>query len=249
MGKASRNKKRLNAERSEQKSPLPAPPSGGALLKSPQGRLRIVAASPPSPFGEGLLIVIDANGVLHGEKASRRAYWNEVCEGIRERGVECLPEMADRGSSMRLSVLDVKIPMVDLNSGEENQEDIFSAMFLLERVDCFQWLLSEARRRGCNWAVLGQVFRNLVWHSQHLNDEEPRMAMATMMARLMVEKFHIEGRLTEAMGDNQSTMGQPFARRIAEDYLAELRANAERAEMEALVAREGRADGTGGRRI
>ena len=75
------------------------------------------------------------------------------------------------------------------------------------------------------------------------------MVMAKMMVRFMAKTFHEEGVLDEAMDDTSKVMAQPFARRIAQDYLEELAAAKERAEIEAEVTPEERAVESSGLRI
>jgi hypothetical protein len=229
MGIASRKKK----DRKTQKSALIAPDIGHLLTRSDGGNL----------------ILIDGQGVAHGEEEARQFYWTDVCEGIRHRGASCLPEMVVLGRLMQLSIFDVEVPVVEHASGEQINEDIFTAMFLMGHLDCFQWLLGEARRAGCDWALLGRVFRGIVANSARLVDETPHMAMAKMMVRFMAEELHRHGMLEKGMADGGSTMGQPFARRIAQDYLEELTAAAERADLEAVINLEERVAEGGGLRI
>ena len=75
------------------------------------------------------------------------------------------------------------------------------------------------------------------------------MVMAKMMVRFMAKTFHEEGVLGEAMDDRSKVMAQPFARRIAQDYLEEVAAAKERVELEAEVTREERAVESSGLRI
>lgn len=248
MGKASRMKKK----RKEQGL---APINGGsgashgnqAPLSSAQNRPRAKALF--AELGGGNLIVIDGNGVAHGAEEARQMYWTDVNEGIRNRRSSCLPEMVTLGRLMNLSIFDVKISVVDHHTGRQNYEDIFSAMFLLGFVDCFQWLLEEAGRASCDWALLGWVFKGIVANAPHLEEETPHMAMAKMMVRFMAKAFHAKGWLEKGMADAGSTMGQPFARRIAQDYLEELAAQKERADLEAEITFEERSVEVGGLRI
>ena len=248
MGKASRMKK----ERKEQAPAAIAGDSGASrgsqadqLSASPIARMQALVAG----IGGGNLVVIDGNGHAHGEEAARLMYWTDVIEGIRSRGASCLPEMAGLGRLMSLSIFDVEIPVVEFSSGRQNNEDIFSAMFLLGRADCFQWLLGEAGRVGCDWTLLGRIFKGVVSNSTQLEEETPHMAMAKMMVRFMAEVFHCHGELERAMADSGSTMGQPFARRIAQDYLQEVANEKERADLDALIVHKMRAAEAGGLRI
>lgn len=186
------------------------------------------------------LIVIDGNGVAHGEQDSRRMYWEDVNSALIERGASCLPEMAALGAFLNLSIFDVKIPVVDLATGEQIDEDIFSAVFLLDYVDCFQWLLSQAFPTGCNHALLGNVFRSIVQNVPRIEIESPKMVMANMIVRFMAEWLHREGVLDRAIADSNSVMGQPFASQIAKDYLAELAAVKELAALDAFIPDLGR---------
>lgn len=181
------------------------------------------------------LIVIDGNGVAYGEQDSRRMYWEDVNSALIERGASCLPEMAALGKLLNLSIFDVMIPVVDLASGQQIDDDIFTAVFLLDYVDCFQWLLRQAFPMGCNHALLGSVFKFIVSNVPRIEIESPKMVMANMMVRFMAEWFHREGVLDRAIADSNSVMGQPFARQIAKDYLAGLAAVKERAELDALI--------------
>jgi hypothetical protein len=187
------------------------------------------------------LIVIDGNGVAHGEQDSRRMYWEDVNSALIERGASCLPEMAALGRLLNLSIFDVMIPVVDLATGQQTDDDIFTAVFLLDYVDCFQWLLSQAFPMGCNHALLGNVFKFIVANVPRIEIESPRMVMANMIVRFMAEWHHSEGVLDRAIADSNSVMGQPFARQIAKDYLAELAAVKELAALDALIPDLGRA--------
>jgi len=187
------------------------------------------------------LIVIDGNGVAHGEQDSRRMYWEDVNSALIERGASCLPEMAALGKLLNLSIFDVMIPVVDLANGQQVDDDIFTAVFLLDYVDCFQWLLSQALPMGCNHALLGNVFKFIVANVPRIEIESPKMVMAKMIVRFMAEWLHREGVLDRAIADSKLVMGQPFARQIAKDYLAELAAVNELAALDALVPDLGRA--------
>lgn len=184
-----------------------------------------------SVMSEGNVIVIDGNGV-HGPEQARMMYWTDVCDGIRNRGVDCLPEMETLGRLMGLSLLGVKLPVVDHQTGRQIDENIFAAMFLLGQVECFKFLLDLARREGCDWELLGCVFRDVVSHVQNDPEESPQLAMAKSLVRFMAETFHQKQVLDQAMNDSKSVMGQPFARRVAQDYLDELAAQEERDELE-----------------
>lgn len=245
MGKASRNKK----ERHMKPTGMPAVPM---ILPSKAKNPDPLSAT-LQELGGGNLIVIDGNGVAHGEAASRQMYWDEVCEGIRHRGAECLPEMAGLGSLMKLSILDVMVPVINFSNGKETTEEILTAMFLFGELGCFQWLLAHAGRHGCNWEAMGRLFKLVVEamdFADEIDDEEsPRTAVAKMTVRFMVEAFHREGVLERAMADGGSTMGQPFARRIGEDFLAEIAAKSERAELELVAAAGGDFEARVSRRI
>lgn len=251
MGRASRIKKERKAQGTENIAKRPMARSHVAGGHSPLASAKVRADMQElfARLGEGNLVVIDGNGVAHGEERARRMYWADVCERIRSRGASCLPEMAGLGRLMNLSIFDVEVPVVDEASGAQLNEDIFTAMFLLGNLDCFQWLLLEARRVGCDWVLLGRVFRSIVANSPQLANETPRMVMTKMMVRFMAESFHSEGVLEEAIADDTKTMGQPFARRIAQDYLEELAAADQRAELDAVIAIEERATEAGGLRI
>ena len=187
------------------------------------------------------LIVIDGNGVAHGEQDSRQMYWENVNSALIERGASCLPEMAGLGTLLNQSIFDVKIPVVDLATGQQIDENIFAAVFLLDYVDCFQWLLSQAFPMGCNHALLGNVFKLIVANVPRIEIGSPKMVMANMIVRFMAEWLHREGVLDRAIADSNSVMGQPFARQIAKDYLAELAAVKELAALDALIPDLGRA--------
>ena len=202
-----------------------------------------------SQLGGGNLIVIDGNGIALGEEEAQRMYWTEVCEGIHNFGASCLPEMVALGRLMNLSIFDVEVPIFEEASGQHNDEDILTAMFLLGHMDSFQWLLSEAIRTNVAWRLLGQVFKNIVSASARLGEETPQMAMAKTMVRSMAEASHANGCLEKGMADPGTVMGQPFARRIAQDYLEELAAAEERAELEAVINLEERVAEAGGLRL
>lgn len=202
-----------------------------------------------SQLGGGNLVVIDGNGIALGEEEAQRMYWTEVCEGIHNFGASCLPEMVALGRLMNLSIFDVEVPIFEEASGQRNDEDILTAMFLLGHVDSFQWLLSEAIRTDAAWRLLGQVFKNLVSASARLEEETPQLAMAKMMVRFMAEASHAKGWLEKGMADGGSVMGQPFARRIAQDYLEELAAERERSELDSVITLEERSVVASGLRI
>ena len=133
---------------------------------------------------------------------------------------------------MHLSIFDVKVPVVEYATGREQYEDIFSATFLMEMVDCFDWLLSNAHAWGCSSQLLGKVFRNIVQTLPRIEIGSSRYRMAIRMGEFMAEWFQREGVLTQAMAELNSVMGQPFACQIAKDYMAKLHANQERAALE-----------------
>ena len=85
--------------------------------------------------------------------------------------------------------------------------------------------------RPCDWELLGRVFRDVVSYVQYDPEESPQLAMAKAFVRFMFETFHQKQVLERAMDDSNSVMGQPFARRIAQDYLDELAAQGERDEL------------------
>jgi hypothetical protein len=70
-----------------------------------------------------------------------------------------------------------------------------------------------------------------------------------MMVRFMAEAFHCHGELEKAMADSGSTMGQPFARRIAQDYLQEVANETVRADLDASIGHKEHAAEAGGLRI
>jgi hypothetical protein len=200
-------------------------------------------------IGDGNVLVMDEHGIPLADEETRLKYWMYVCDGICNRGASCLPELARRGRLVHLSILDVKIPVMRQGIGEQTFDDILTATFMLGHMDCFQWLLGEARRTNTHWNLVGQVFRAIVQSSGRLSEETPQMVMAKMMVRFMAKSFHEEGVLDEALDDTSKVMAQPFARRIAQDYLEEMAAAKERAELEAAVTREDRLVEAGGFRI
>lgn len=237
MGKASRMKK----ERKEQGS---ASITGGVGASHGNQAIRHSAkafADAQALFahlGGGNLVVIDEHGVAGGEEQAQQMYWTEVCEGIHNLGASCLPEMVALGRVMNLSIFDVEVPVVEQGSGQHKNEDILAATFLLGHLDCFQWLLGEARRTNAAWRLVGQVFKKIVACAESLDKETPQMTMAKMIVRFMAETFHREGVIEEAMADDKKVMAQPFARRIAQDYLEEVAAAKERAELDAIFIDE-----------
>lgn len=247
MGKASRMKKERRpnwsthtALRTEAQSKLPSTAkneNGG----NANGSGRRSGTYLFDQFKGDNLIVIAGNGVAHGEQDSRQMYWEDVNSALIERGASCLPEMAALGTLLNLSIFDVMIPVVDLATGQQIDDDIFTAVFLLDYVDCFQWLLSMAFPMGCNHALLGNVFKFIVATVPRIEIESPKMVMANMIVRFMAEWLHREGVLDRAIADSNSVMGQPFARQIAKDYLAELAAVKELAAFDAHIPDLGRA--------
>lgn len=234
MGKASRSKLERKLER-EAKAGSKA--AGKEEVQSKQkGILTIedMLESVAKSAANGNHFIFAGNGLLSPE-AAREVYRNDVCESYRMRGAGCLPDMAIMGRLMGQSLLDVKIPVLDKATGRERREDIFSAMFLFGDLDAFLFLLDEARRGGCDWKMLGQVFRSVVRMAHDLEEESVHMVMAKALVRFMAEAFHKSGDLDKAMSDGKSVMGQPFARRIAQDYLDELEARRERAEISEQV--------------
>jgi hypothetical protein len=246
MGKASRMKKERKADwsthtavRSEDQSKLPST-AKKQIDGSANGSGRRSGTCLFDQFKGDNLIVIDGNGVAHGEQDSRRMYWEDVNSALIERGASCLPEMAALGTFLNLSIFDVMIPVVDLATGQQIDDDIFTAVFLLDYVDCFQWLLSQAFPMGCNHALLGNVFRFIVENVPRIEIESPKMVMANMIVRFMAEWLHREGVLDRAIADSNSVMGQPFASQIAKDYLVELAAVKELAALDAFIPDLGR---------
>lgn len=244
MGKASRMKQFSRMVRESQKNAANGnssePAAKGPTLKAGEAGKKSEARSKHpqtledllSMMGAGNVVVIDGSGV-HGPEQVRKIYWADVCEGIRHRGVDCMSEMVALGRMMQQSILDVKIPVVDYKTGREIEENIVAAMFLLEKVDCFKFLLDVARREGCNWEEMGKMFRVVVAWEQNNTEETPRHVMAKAFARFMAEAHYKHNELEKAMNTPGTVMGQPFARRIAQDYLNEMQAKKEREELQA----------------
>lgn len=234
MGKASRNKWERKLEREAKSGAAAAVKEKGQSKQTGILTIEDVLKSAANSAATGNHFIFAGNGLLSPE-AARKVYWTDVGESYRMRGASCLPDMAALGHLMGQSLLDVKISVLDKATGRERLEDIFSAMFLFGDLDAFLFLLDEAGRGGCNWEMLGQVFRSVVHLASALEEESAHMVMAKALVRFMAETFHKEGCLAKAMSDGKSVMGQPFARRIAQDYLDELEADRERAELEEVA--------------
>lgn len=237
MGKASRMKKGRKEQSSANIGTLPKLPSKASMKVV--GQTAGTASSPSVAFPNQLkgsnLIVIDGNGHAHREQESRQIYWGTVCDAIEERGASCLPDMVALGALMSFSIFDVKVPIMNCSTGVKYQEDIFMATFLLEYVDCFQWLLQEAKTKRCDIRLVGRLFQDVVSDIADIQIGSPKMAMATMLVKFMVELLYVKGMLDKAMNDGQSLIGQPFIREIAADFLAEVAAKKERADLEAQI--------------
>ena len=248
MGKASRMKKQRKEQCSSSATGGIGPFRRSQEVRSP-AKLGADIQELIANLGGGNVLVMDEHGIPLADEETRLRYWMDVCDGICNRGASCLPELARRGRLIHLSILDVKIPVMRQGIGEQTLDDILTATFLLGHLDCFQWLLGEARRTNTHWNLVGQVFKAIVQSSGRLSGETPQMVMAKMMVRFMAKTFHEEGVLGEAMDDRSKVMAQPFARRIAQDYLEEVAAAKERVELEAEVTREERAVESSGLRI
>lgn len=176
------------------------------------------------------------DGVASGEEQARQMYWDIVCVSIEKRGAECLPEMVALGRTMRQSIFDVKVWIKDRESGEVSFQDILSATFMSKKVDCFEWLLDESRRTCTAGGLVGRLFMKIVEGSAQLKEETPQMAMAKMLGRFVAEIMHVGGSLHDNMSEVDSVMSSPFARRMGQDYLEEVAAAKERAELASVVA-------------
>lgn len=238
MGKASRMKKERKTEGFARIGNRfkPSNPAIKKVVGQKAGTTSDPFAAFPSPFKGSNLNGIGGNGIAQREQESLQIYWGTVCDAIRERGASCLPEMVALGALMSFSIFDVKVSIIHCSTNVAEKEDIFTAAFLLDYVDCFQWLLQEAKTKRCDIRLVGRLFQDIVSDIANIQIGSPKMAMATMIVKFMVELLYINGMLDNAMNDSQSLISQPFTREIAKDFLGEVAAEKERADLEAQIA-------------
>ena len=151
------------------------------------------AASAANPFGRAVLkgheIIVTMDGKLYKGKKEI----DSLCVGMAMEAIELdLPEklanLASLCPIMQTSFWDVKIEVVALDEvGVTDNYDPLQAAFLLDKQNCFEWLVTHALETEEGSSVLSRLFSEMIPHADGMDKSMIRYQSTKLMTRKICE--------------------------------------------------------------
>ncbi len=186
--------------------------------------------------GETILTIewVDGLPVVRGEADARATYFAQVDAEFEHDDPSKLDELDAMGTLMGLSIMDATVTVIEPSTGAERTEDLLMAAFLLNRSQIFEWVASKSPRASIARPTYAKSAASILETLDAVSPGTPKFQMCTQLAKDLLKMAHMIGHLGTLLSAHCWTQG-PRGRAIVTDFKAQIEAERERSELNAIL--------------